>query len=74
MPDACQVLCFSATYTDEVVRDIETSVFLRHPSSKVLIATAADDNRSDLMVREIAHVWCDASEHENGVSNDKGSL
>ena len=56
------------------MRDIETSVFLRHPSSKVLIATAADDNRSDLMVREIAHVWCDASEHENGVSNDKGSL
>ena len=65
LPDACQVMCFSATYTDEVVRDIETSVFMRHPSSKVLIA-ATDDDRSALMVREIAHVWCDCKEHPNG--------
>jgi len=65
LPDACQVLCFSATYTDEVVKDIETSVFKRHPSSKVLIA-ATDEDRSALMVHEIAHVWCDAKEHPSG--------
>ena len=66
LPDPCQVLCFSATYTDEVCRDIEASVFKRHPSSKVLIANAKDDDRSELMVREIAHVWCDAKEHPGG--------
>ncbi|KAJ1450828.1 P-loop containing nucleoside triphosphate hydrolase protein [Pelagophyceae sp. CCMP2097] len=66
LPEDVQVLCFSATYTDDVVRDIEASVFKRHASSKVLIASAADDDRSQLMVSEIAHVWCDAAEHPAG--------
>ena len=66
LPDPCQVLCFSATYTDEVCKDIEVSVFKRHPNSKVLIANAKDDDRSTLMVTEIAHVWCDAKEHPQG--------
>ena len=48
-----------------MVKDIETSVFKRHPSSKVLIA-ATDEDRSALMVHEIAHVWCDAKEHPQG--------
>ena len=47
------------------MKDIETSVFKRHPSSKVLIA-ATDEDRSALMVHEIAHVWCDAKEHPQG--------
>lgn len=66
LPDAVQVLCFSATYTDEVCRDIETSVFKRHPASKVLIPDVSDGDRSNLMVDEIAHVWCDAAEHAGG--------
>ena len=32
-------------YTDEVVRDIEQSVFQRQPSNKVLIAESRDDDR-----------------------------
>ena len=69
LPDDCQVLCFSATYTDEVVSDIERTVFKRHPHNKVLVDTAqvsANEDRSQLMVRQIAHVWCAAGDHPDG--------
>mmetsp|Transcript_14536 Transcript_14536/g.43404 ORF Transcript_14536/g.43404 Transcript_14536/m.43404 type:complete len:534 (+) Transcript_14536:309-1910(+) len=67
LPDSAQVLCFSATYTAEICRDIEASVFLAHPASKILIAAADEGtDRSAVMVNEIAHVWCDAAEHPSG--------
>mmetsp|Transcript_9332 Transcript_9332/g.12932 ORF Transcript_9332/g.12932 Transcript_9332/m.12932 type:complete len:516 (+) Transcript_9332:74-1621(+) len=73
LPDDCQVLCFSATYTAEVVHDIERTVFKRQPHNKVLmnLNLVSDDkdeseDRSKLMVRQIAHVWCAAGDHPEG--------
>ena len=68
LPDDLQVLCFSATYTEEVVGDIEKTVFKRRPHNKVLVDAAVSDtdDRSQLMVRQIAHVWCAAGDHPDG--------
>lgn len=80
LPSDCQVLCFSATYTQAGIKDIERSVFLRHRCDKIFVEPGAerlgagssedvsndDQGRVLTMVEDILHVWCDASQHPAG--------
>lgn len=69
LPMDCQVLCFSATYTQSGIKDIEESVFLRHKCDKIFIEMKEEGQVDDhivIMVEEILHVWCDATQHDRG--------
>lgn len=70
LPEKCQVLCFSATYTQAGIVDIEESLFKRHKCDKIFVeeqsessaATKQNEDHLVSMVSTILHVWCDSQE------------